>query len=42
MPSPLLDCAGKHIGDRLDAAVWVPGKTCDVILRDLVAKIVQQ
>src|SRR5262245_7991059 len=34
--------AGKHIGDRLDAAMWVPGKSSTVVVRTIIAKIIQQ
>jgi hypothetical protein len=34
--------AGKHIGDGLDAAVRMPGKSGHVIRRILIAEIVQQ
>ncbi len=38
----VLDRAGKHVGDGLDAAMRMPGKSREVILGILVAKIVQQ
>jgi len=33
---------GQHIGDRFDAAVWMPWKARQIILRHIIAKIVQQ
>jgi hypothetical protein len=38
----MLDAAGQHIGDRLDAAMRMPGKAGAVVVRQVVAKIVQQ
>src|SRR5262249_2792729 len=38
----VLHCSGEHVSNRLDAAVRMPGKTGEVILRNLVAKIVEQ
>ena len=38
----VLDRAGQHVGDRLDPAMRMPGKSRQVILRVVVAEIVQQ
>src|SRR5271167_2844530 len=38
----VLDRTGKHIGDRLDPAMRMPGKSCKIILRILIAEVVQQ
>ena len=34
------DRAGEHVGDRLDAAVRVPGKAGEIVARPIVAEIV--
>src|SRR4051812_10527084 len=39
---PVLDGSGQNVGDGFDSAMRMPGKTCEVILRDVIAKIVQQ
>jgi hypothetical protein len=38
----VLDIAGKHIGNGLDAAMRVPGKAGAIIFRPVVAEIVEQ
>src|SRR5262249_6196367 len=38
----VLDRAGQHVGDGLDAAVRVPGKSCAVVVRPVIAEIVEQ
>ena len=38
----VLDVAGQHIGDGLDAAVRVPGKAGAVLVGTVVAEIVEQ
>jgi len=38
----VLDIAGQHIGNRLDAAMRVPRKAGLVIVRPVVAKIIEQ
>ena len=38
----VLHRSGEHIGDRLDAAVRVPGKSGAIIVRTIVAEIVEQ
>jgi hypothetical protein len=38
----MFDGAGQHIGDGLDAAVRMPGKPLEVLLRLVVAEIVKQ
>src|SRR6202011_2433232 len=38
----MLDGSGENVGDGLDAAMGVPGKSGEIILRDVVAKIVEQ
>ena len=37
----VLDRPGQNVGDGFDAAVWVPGKSRGVIVRIIVAEIVQ-
>ena len=38
----VLDAAGQHIGDRLDAAMRMPRKAGAIIVGPVVAKIVEQ
>ena len=38
----VLDIAGQHIGNGLDAAMRMPGKAGAIILRPVIAKIVEQ
>jgi len=38
----MLDRAGQHIGDGLDAAMRMPRKSFEVIRRGIIAKIVEQ
>jgi hypothetical protein len=38
----MLHGPGQHVGDRLDPAVRMPGKARQVILRNVVAEIVEQ
>ena len=38
----VLDRAGQHVGDGLDPAVRMPGKSRQVIFRIVVAEIIQQ
>src|SRR5271168_1384106 len=38
----MLHRAGQHVGDSLDAAVRVPGKSGAIVLRPVVAEIVEQ
>ena len=38
----VLDGAGEHVGDRLDAAVRVPREAGQVVVRVVVAEIVEQ
>ena len=38
----VLDRAGQHVGDRLDAAVRMPGKPRQVVVGVVVAEIVEQ
>src|SRR5438045_7840247 len=38
----MLDRAGEHVGDGLDAAMRMPGKSRQIILRIFIAEIVQQ
>ena len=38
----VLDRTGQHIGDRLDPAMRMPGKSRQIIFRILVAEIIQQ
>src|SRR6516164_4744488 len=39
---PMLDCAGEHIGNGLNAAMRMPGKAGEVIFRNVVSEIVQE
>jgi hypothetical protein len=38
----VLDVAGEDVGDRLDAAVWVPREAFEVVLRHVVAEVVEK
>src|SRR6202011_6357961 len=38
----VLDGSGKHVGDGFDAAVRMPGKSGEIILRHVIAEIVEQ
>jgi len=38
----VLDLSGQHIGDRLDAAVGVPGEALAIMLRRVGPKVIQQ
>ena len=38
----VLDRASEYVGDRLDPAVRMPGKSRQVIFRILIAEVVQQ
>ena len=38
----VFDRSGQHIGDGFDSAVRMPGKTSQIIIRPVVAKIVEQ
>ena len=38
----VLDGAGEDVGDRLDAAVRMPGKAREVVLGTVVAEVVEQ
>ena len=38
----MLDRARQDVGDRLDAAMRMPGKAGEIILRPIVAEIVEQ
>ena len=38
----VFDRAGQHIGNRFDAAMRMPREAGQVVLRDVVAKIIQQ
>src|SRR5207248_2990291 len=38
----VLDRPGQNVRDGFDAAMWMPGKSCCVIVRVIVAEIVQQ
>ena len=39
---PVLHGPGEDVGDRLDAAVRVPGETGQVILRDVIAEVIEE
>ena len=32
----------QHVGDGLDSSIWVPRKARQIILRDIIAEIIQQ
>ena len=38
----VFDAAGEHVGDGLDAAVRMPGKPGQVVVRDIVAEVVEE
>ncbi len=38
----VLDGSGEHVGDGLDAAMRMPGKSGEIVLGDVIAKIVEQ
>jgi hypothetical protein len=38
----VLHVAGEDVRDRLDAAMWVPGKAGQVVVRNVIAEIVEQ
>ncbi len=38
----VFDCPGEHVGDRLDATVRMPGEPCQVVARNVVAKVIQE
>ena len=38
----VLHVAGEHVGDGLDPPVRVPGEPLEIVLRSVIAKIVQQ
>src|SRR5579871_138508 len=38
----VFDGAGENIGDGLDSAMGMPGKSCPVVVRVIVAEIIQQ
>jgi hypothetical protein len=38
----MLDLAGRDVCDRLDATMRVPGKPGEVILRNVISKIIEQ
>src|SRR3974390_394041 len=38
----VLDVAGEHVGDGLDAAMRMPGKAGEILIRAVVAEIVEQ
>ena len=38
----MLHRAGQHVRDRLDPAVWMPRKSCEIVFRVLIAEVVQQ
>src|SRR5262249_2605989 len=38
----VIDAPRQHIGDRLDAAVRMPGKSCAIVFRAIVAEVVEQ
>jgi hypothetical protein len=42
VPRFLVDAPRQHIGDGLDAAVWMPWKPRAIILRTIVAEVVEQ
>src|ERR1700689_3345830 len=38
----VLDGSSQHVGDCFDPAVRMPWEACEVILRDIISKIVKQ
>ena len=38
----VVDRSGKNVGDGLDAAVRMPWEACEIILGNVVAKVVEQ
>ena len=38
----MLDRSGQHIGDGLNAAMRMPGKSGEIVLRNVVAEVVEQ
>src|ERR1017187_1787738 len=38
----VLHASSQNIGDRLDAAVRVPGKSGDIVFRNVIAEIIEQ
>ena len=38
----VLDRPGENVGDGFDAAMWMPGKSCCIIVGVIVTEIVQQ
>ncbi len=38
----VIDASRQHIGDRLDAAVGMPGKSGAIVFRAIVAEVVEQ
>ena len=38
----VLDCAGKNVGDGLDATMRMPGKAGEIVLWDVIAEVVEQ
>jgi hypothetical protein len=38
----MLDGSSEHVSDRLNSAVWVPGKTSEVVFRDIIPEVVKQ
>ena len=38
----MFDGPGKNIGNGLNAAMWVPGKSREVVLWNVIAKVVEQ
>src|SRR6516165_1788261 len=38
----VIDASRQHIGDRLDAAVGMPGKSGAIVFRTIVAEVVEQ
>src|SRR5262249_21319733 len=38
----VLDCARQHVGDRLDASMRMPRKSREVVLRVVVAKVIEE
>src|SRR5439155_27376176 len=38
----VLDAPREHVGDRLDAAVWMPREAGEIVGRVLVAKVIEQ
>src|SRR5450755_846798 len=39
---PMRNGSGQHVSDRLDSPVRMPRESCQIVLRNIVAEIIQQ